>query len=103
MELTVYWLEFAQDRITAIFDYYKSNVGVQVAENIVAGIVDASFEIGKNPFGGQRENALVDRIREYRYSIYKSYKIIYWIDEPNKMVFISTVFDSRRNPKELDF
>ena len=101
MELTVYWTQFAEDKLNDIFEYYKFNAGIKVAENLVNGILDSSFELDKNPHGSQREEILNDRIQEYRYIVFKSYKIIYWVDEANKMILISHVFDTRRNPERL--
>ena len=101
MELNVYWTQFAEDKLNDIFEYYKFNAGIRVAGNIVNGIIDASFEIDKNPYGSQKEELLNDRIQDYRYIVFKSYKIIYWIDEINKMIFVSHVFDTRRNPGKL--
>ena len=101
MELTVYWTQFAEDRLSDIFEYYKFNAGLKVAEDLTNGIVDASFEIDKNPYGAQKEELLKDRIQDYRYIIFKSYKIIYWVDETNKMILVSHVFDTRRNPISL--
>ena len=85
-----------------IFDQGLGDVfSVRIAGNIVNGIIDASFEIDKNPYGSQKEELLNDRIQDYRYIVFKSYKIIYWIDETNKMILVSHVFDTRRNPKKL--
>ncbi|WP_298220955.1 type II toxin-antitoxin system RelE/ParE family toxin [Flavobacterium sp.] len=102
MELVVYWTVFAEDKLNDIFEYYKFTAGVRVAQKLINGIVDSSFELDKNPYGGQKEELLKDRVQEYRYIIFKSYKIIYWIDETNKMIIVSHVFDTRRNPEKLN-
>ncbi len=101
MELTIYWSHFAEEKLKEIFEYYKINVNINVAENLVIGIVEAASEIKNHPFAGQKEDLLKDRIQEYRYIVFKSYKIIYWVDESNKMILISHVFDTRRNPEQL--
>lgn len=101
MELIVYWTQFAEDKLSDIFEYYKFYAGFKVAKDLTDGIVDASFEIEKNPYGYQREELLKDRVQEYRYAVFKNYKIIFWIDEVNKMILVSHVFDTRRNPKKL--
>ena len=101
MELSIYWTQFAEDKLNDIFEYYKFNAGIKVAENLTNGIINASFEIDKNPYGGQKEELLNDRIQEYRYIVFKSYKIVYWVDEINGMILVSHVFDTRRNPKKI--
>lgn len=101
MELTVYWTQLAEDKLIDIFEYYKFNAGLKVAQSIVNGIIETTLELDKNPFGGQKEELLSDRIQEFRYTIFKSYKIIYWVDKTNKLILISNVFDSRQNPEKL--
>jgi plasmid stabilization system protein ParE len=102
MELEVYWTQFAEDKLTDIFEYYKFNAGIKVAQKLVNGIIDESLKLIKNPFIGQKEDLLIDRIQEYRYLFFKNYKIIYWVDEINKMVLVSHVFDTRQNPIKIN-
>jgi plasmid stabilization system protein ParE len=102
MELEVYWTQFAEDKLTDIFEYYNFNAGVKVAQKLVNGIIDESLKLSKNPFIGQKEDFLIDRIQEYRYLVFKNYKIIYWVDEINKMILVSHVFDTRQNPIKIN-
>ncbi len=101
MELEVYWTQFAEDKLADIFEYYKYKAGIRVARKLINGILDESIKLEKSPFIGQKEELLDDRIQEYRYLVYKSYKIIYWVDEINKMIFVSHVFDTRQNPVKM--
>jgi plasmid stabilization system protein ParE len=102
MELEVYWTQFAEDKLTDIFEYYHFNAGVKVAQNLVNGIIDESLKLRTNPFIGQKEDLLLNRVQEYRYLVFNNYKIIYWIDDINKMIFVSHVFDTRQNPIKMD-
>lgn len=101
MELEVFWTQFAQDKLTDIFEYYHFNAGIEVAQKLVVTLIEESIKLSKNPFIGQKEPLLEDRIQEYRYLIYKNYKIIYWIDELNQKIFVAHVFDTRQNPEKL--
>lgn len=101
MELSIYWTQFAEEKLNDIFEYYKFNAGVKVAEDLINGIIDASLEINKSPQRGQKEELISGRVQEYRYIVFKSYKIVYWVDEANKMILVSHLFDTRRNPKKL--
>ncbi len=83
--------------MTDIFEYFKFNAGVKVAQKLVSEIINESLKLSKNPFIGQKEDLLKDRIQEYRYLIFKNYKIIYWIDENNKKNLVSHVFDTRQD------
>ena len=101
MELTVYWTQIAEDKLNDIFEYYKFNAGIRVAQKLINGIIDTSLELDKNAYGGQKEELLEDRIQGFRYTVFKSYKILYWIDETNKIIFVSNVFDTRQNPEKI--
>lgn len=50
---------------------------------------------------GQKEVVLLDRKEEFRYLIFKNYKIIYWINKNKNRVEITDVFDARQNPLKL--
>ena len=50
---------------------------------------------------GQIEISLKTRKQEFRYLIYKNYKIIYWINYDFKRIEIVTVFDTRQNPSNI--
>lgn len=102
MGLTVYWTQFAEDKLEDIYNYYKYKASARVAANLVNGIVEATLDLDTNPFIGQREELLLNRIQEFRYIVFQNYKIIYWIDELNSMILISNIFDTRQNPVKLD-
>jgi plasmid stabilization system protein ParE len=101
MELTVYWTQIAEDHLNDIFEYYKYKAGIAVAQKLINGIIDSSLALNLNAYGGQKEALLTDRIQGFRYTIFKNYKIIYWIDETNKIVYVSTIFDTRQNPDNI--
>jgi len=43
----------------------------------------------------------MSRNREYRYLVYKNYKIIYWINTAKNRIDIIDVFDTRQNPVKI--
>lgn len=102
MGLIVYWTQFAEDKLEDIFNYYVFKASIRVAGSLVDGIVEATLDLDKNPLSGQIEPNLSNRVQEFRYLIYKNYKIVYWIDTINEMVLISNVFDTRQNPQKLN-
>lgn len=101
MGLTVYWTQFAENKLEDIFEYYKFKAGIRVAQTLVNGIIDISLSLEFNASGGQKEELLSERKQDFRYLVFKNYKIIYWIDEFKQIVFISNVFDTRQNPQKL--
>jgi toxin ParE1/3/4 len=69
---------------------------------LVKGIIDATIALDKNPSIGQKEALLRGRHQEFRYIIYKDYKIIYWVDQPRQRLIIANVFDCRQNPGKME-
>jgi len=76
MSLTVYWTRFAENKIDDIYEYYEFKVGVSVALKLVNGIIDRTIGLEKNPYVGPKEKLLTKRKQEFRYLVFKSYKII---------------------------
>ncbi|PAM96603.1 plasmid stabilization protein [Flavobacterium sp. IR1] len=101
MRLNVYWTQLAQDKLDDIFEYYKFKTGIKIANTLVNGIIDTSILLETNAYSGQKEEMLSERIEDFRYLIFKNYKIIYWIDEVKQIVYISNIFDTRQNPYKL--
>lgn len=101
MGLTVYWTQLAEDKLADIFEYYKFKAGIRVAQTLINGLIDTSISLELNAYGGQKEELLSDRIQDFRYLVFKNYKIIYWIDEYKNLVYIANIFDTRQNPKKL--
>ncbi|NOX86649.1 MAG: type II toxin-antitoxin system RelE/ParE family toxin [Chlorobi bacterium] len=101
MGLEVYWTRFAENKLNEIYDYYEAKARPRIARKLVFGIVDSTIRLEKNPYIGQKEDPLVDRPHDFRYLIYKNYKIIYWVDITNKRVYVANVFDCRQNPEKI--
>ena len=99
MGLKVFWTDTSINRLEDIFDYYKTNAGIDVARQIVNSIIDATINLETTPRIGQLEELLKDRTLEYRYLVAGNYKIIYWVDK--EFVKIATVFDCRQNPVKM--
>ncbi|MCH8318063.1 MAG: type II toxin-antitoxin system RelE/ParE family toxin [Bacteroidetes bacterium] len=102
MDLTVYWTQYAENKLDDIFGYYKTKANILVARKLVNGIVDKTIGLNKNPYIGQKEELLVDRPQDFRYLVFKSYKIIYWINESKNRIEIANVFDCRQNPIKMN-
>ena len=98
MELTINFTPLAKEKLTDIYDYYKLKANVKVANKLVNGIIDRTDILVKSPEIGQHELLLSDRQVEYRYLVFKNYKIIYWIYLDNNSIEISNIFDTRQNP-----
>lgn len=103
MKYKIIWSEFAEQQIDEIFDYYKQKTkSYNIAVNIVRNILLTPDILIENPKIGQKEISLENRKIEYHYLVESNYKIIYSIDEKNKLVKIADVFDTRQNPDKID-
>jgi plasmid stabilization system protein ParE len=102
MGLKVYWTHFAENKLDDIFEYYCEKAGVRFAQKFVNEIVGKSLDLERNPFIGQKELLLKHRIQEFRYLVFKNYKIIYWVNREKNRVEIFNLFDCRQNPAKID-
>ncbi|WP_194851803.1 type II toxin-antitoxin system RelE/ParE family toxin [Nonlabens antarcticus] len=101
MELKVFWLQLAEDKLNDIYIYYRFKAGKRVAKRIVNGIVDKTIGLGMQSEIGQVEISLFHRDMEYRYLVYDNYKIVYWVNRIANRIEIANVFDSRQNPTKI--
>lgn len=102
MNLDVYWTVFAENKLDDIFIYYETVTSTSVAKSLVTGIIDETIGLGKNPYIGQKELILDKYTQEFRYLVYKNYKIIYWINSNKKRIEIANVFDTRQYPAKMN-
>lgn len=102
MEIEVYWLELAENKLEDIYGYYLIKVNKKVAKKLVNGIVDSTIGIEKQPEIGQVEISLKHRKQEFRYLVFKNYKIVYWINYDFNRIEIANVFDTRQDPEKIN-
>ena len=102
MGLEVYWLQLAEDKLKDIYSYYRVKAGKKNAQKLINGIIDSTIDLEKHPEVGQIEVSLKERKPEFRYLIFKSYKIIYRINYNSNSIEIANVFDVRQNPEKIE-
>lgn len=102
MELEVYWLDLAEHKLEEIYEYYSIKANKKVAKRLIIGIVNSTIGIENQPEIGQIELNLKHREKEFRYLVYKNYKIVYWINYNFNRVEIANVFDTRQNPNKIE-
>lgn len=102
MELDIYWLQFAEDKLIDIYNYYEDKASPKIAKKLVNGIIDTTINLKKQPKIGQVERNLAEREQEFRFLVHKNYKIIYWINFKFNRVEIANVFDTRQDPKKIN-
>lgn len=103
MEYQIIWSEFSEQQIDEIFDYYEQqSKSYDVALNIITKILLAPDILIHHPKIGQKESSLANRNIEYHYIVESNYKIIYSIDDENKLIKVTDVFDTRQNPDKIE-
>jgi plasmid stabilization system protein ParE len=102
MALTAYWTQFAEDKLEDVFTYYSKKASEKVALRLVDGIIAKSLELEKNPLIGQKELLLADRPQEFRYLVFKNYKIIYFVNLEKLRIEVVNLFDCRQNPEKVN-
>ncbi|MFV0565494.1 MAG: type II toxin-antitoxin system RelE/ParE family toxin [Flavobacteriaceae bacterium] len=75
MELKLFWTDFSQKELEKIYKYYREKAGIQIAKKLVNGIYDEALKLKIQPRIGQEEELLKDRKQEFRYLVYKNYKV----------------------------
>ena len=73
----------------------------ELPKKLVRGIINEPKKLIKAPLIGQEEELLKQRETEYRYLVFKNYKLIYSVDNQNGFIKIADVFDTRQNPPKL--
>lgn len=101
MTLKIIWSEFAETQLDEIYEYYEKKASPSVAKKLLKGIINEPKKLIKAPQIGQEEELLKQRETEYRYLVFKNYKLIYSMDYQNGFIKIADVFDTRQNPPKL--
>ena len=101
MSFEIIWSSFSETQLDKIFDYFVENTNHQVAKNVIQKIISETNKIIKHPEITQIEELLLDWENDYRYLVCKNYKIIYSIDQKQKLIKITDVFDTRQNPIKI--
>lgn len=82
-------------------DYYKEISSLNTAKKLIKGIITAPDVLIKSPDIGQEEESLKHRKIQYRYLVYKNYKLIYSVNENEGFIELADVFDTRQHPEKI--
>ncbi|MFO7719445.1 MAG: type II toxin-antitoxin system RelE/ParE family toxin [Gillisia sp.] len=102
MELKIYWTGFSEREMEKIYEYHREAAGSSIAKKLVDGIYNETLKLKTQPKIGKSEELLKNRKQNFRYLVFRSYKIIYWINEMENRIEINDVFDTRQNPTKIE-
>ncbi len=97
--MRVKWTQYAKNQLREIFSYYKNEAGVPIAKKLVVELRFYVDILESQPTIGQKELVLSKYPNDFRYLVYKNYKIIYWQNKDLEIIEIVDVFDARQDPK----
>jgi len=91
--------KFALDTLHDIYEFYKNNASVLVANNIKESILLSTRQLELQPLSGTIEVLLQHLNEGHRYIIRGNFKLIYKIQ--SQRIYVTDVFDTRQNPTKL--
>lgn len=104
MKFQIIWSEFAETQLDEIFEYYERKANPRIAKRLLKGIINEPKKLLKIPHLGQEEEEeelLTQRKIHYRYLVFKSYKLIYSLDNENGFIKIADIFDTLQSPVKM--
>lgn len=101
MGLKIYWTDFAKSELQTIFKYYFKKASPRVAQELIESIIQHTKNLSTQQSIGAKEPLLEEREKEFRYLVFKNYKIIYWHNLEKNRIDIVDVFDTRQNPIKM--
>ena len=100
MTFDVIWLDSAERDLNDLADYIAEHDSLNMAEYVVAKILDATAALALHPDAGAYVKELESiGNREYRQVFFKPYRVIYRV--AGRKVFIYIVADGRRDLQAL--
>ncbi|SDH07608.1 type II toxin-antitoxin system RelE/ParE family toxin [Psychroflexus sediminis] len=102
MALKIIWSELAESELDDIYEFYEKIASIKVAKKLVNAIINEPNKLIKTPEIGEKEPFLKHREIEYRYLVFRNYKLIYSVDYKKGCIKIADVFDTRQNPINLN-
>lgn len=89
-----------------VLPYLHTNFSYKRAVEIDDEILITASTLSMNPLRGRKEDHLKKMDEDFRFILFKAskqfeLKIIYFIDEKNKAVYITDFFPTKMNPKRI--
>jgi plasmid stabilization system protein ParE len=100
VKVKIIWTEPALEELALIYQYLLNNTSVSAAKGIIEDVLNTQ-QLEAFPKSGTIESNLKHLGKEYRYIVrgHNKYKIIYRVSETT--VYITDVFDCRKDPSTM--
>ena len=73
MALRIYWTDFSKGELRLIFNYYMEKASLKIARKLVLELTHEVIKLQNQPYTGQKEELLIDKVQEFRYLVYRNY------------------------------
>ena len=89
-----------------LLEYLYTHNSIRIADQKSDEILDMAMSLNKQPYRGKKEAKLAilgkdHRFLVYRYTPRKTIKIIYFIEEPDKKVYVTDFFPTEKDDGEI--
>ncbi|MCK5906266.1 MAG: type II toxin-antitoxin system RelE/ParE family toxin [Flavobacteriales bacterium] len=96
--MEIIWSNLSQKKLNSIYEYFSYKASEKIAKKLIAGIINSTKTLTSFPDQGQFEPNLINKSQQFRYLVFKNYKIIYFVNLEKNSIRISNIFDTRQNP-----
>lgn len=101
--MRVIWQESVQSDIETAFLDGLVRFGEKVAKRFFVRIKAYDSRLAAFPYMGKVEHLLSGLSKEYRsLVVHEHYKLIYRVSEEEDTVYVVALWDTRRNPQDMD-
>jgi hypothetical protein len=89
-----------------LVEYLYEHLSLDRAEEVTSGLNDMALSLDMLHHRGSLEQKLGRRKKSYRYLLFKRtsracVKIIYYVDEKSKTVYVTDFFPTEKDPKKI--
>lgn len=91
-------------KLEGIYDWGVQDSGTRAARRFVNNITKKILSLDKHPLQNPLEPMLEGTSIKWRSLVVHPYfKVIYFVDEQNSLVYIADIWDTRMNPEDLTY
>lgn len=100
--MQIIWRGKARQLLASIYNYGQEHFGEKAAKRLRSRFLADAARLATSPYLGRLEPLLADQHLPYRSLVVPPhYKLIYWVDEEHQTIYISALWDTRRDPGQM--
>ena len=89
---------FAFHQLNSIYDYYKWYASIRIAKKIKSEIIIAIKSLKREEVAWQEDEFLNYLNKKHKRLVCGNYKIIYYVNSTENVLYVTDIFDSRQDP-----